>query len=108
MNLECAAFLTNDKAFVFGAVVGILLTMVLWTYSTYMRTKYLIEKGEAEFRTAAKLGGKFYYIVPETEYVQRELVQLCRGRKIGDPHLGAPELDQYRSAIEDGEKKQKD
>jgi len=63
---------------------------------------YLIEKSRSDNRTATKLGEKFYYIVPETQYTQSELAQICKR-----PYQ-AVELDQYRSAIEDGEKKQKD
>ena len=108
MDLSCAAGLVNDKAFLIGALVGMLLMTVLWTHQIYMRTQYLIEKGKAEFRTPTKFGDKFYYIVPETEYVQSELVKLCRTTPFG--RKGVPELDQYRAAVEKdyGEKKQKD
>lgn len=105
MNLAYVSSLLNDKAFLIGFLVGAVMFAFLWMYSSYMRTMYLIEKGNAEFRTAAKLGNKFYYIVPETEYVQRELVKVCKTPLRGGSL--APELDQYRSAIEHGDKKQR-
>lgn len=109
MNLAYVNELLNDKAFAIGFLLGALVFFLFWTYSSYMRTMYLIEKGKAENRTATKLGDKFYYIVPESEYVQHPLSSVCIDNSQGYSRVyKAPELDQYRSAIEHGEKKQKD
>lgn len=48
---------------VFGAVIG-----AMYGQATFAR--YLAGKAEKEWRTAAKLGSEFFYVVPESEYVQ--------------------------------------
>lgn len=48
--------------------VGTILGMYLNTRST---VRYLQMKAEPKYRTAAYIGDRFYYIVPEQEYVSR-------------------------------------
>lgn len=57
-----------DDAFMWGFATGALIFswLAMWQHGVYQRI--LANKAKGEHRTAEKLDGRFYYIVPESEY----------------------------------------
>ena len=60
-------------------MLGFLSMLAIYIWVRNMDQKYLIEKAESRHRTPVLIKKRFYYIVPEAEYV--ELDQLRRKRR---------------------------
>jgi hypothetical protein len=77
--------------------VLILLPATILIVDRYFNNLYLETKAKAEYRTAIFIRGKFYYLIPDEEYL--ELMDCKRSQdKLSSHFLAAEEATEKREA----------
>lgn len=74
--MDHALEIMRSPPFMLGALAGVVFGYLCWFLSSSSRINYY--KTASDMKSAVKIGDKFYYIVPETTYVQEQLVKVCR------------------------------
>lgn len=65
--------MTLDWVMVLGGFLWGFVFGAMW--QVWVNRQNLISKAQPEHRTAEKIGDGFYYIVPESEYVQMTVIK---------------------------------
>jgi hypothetical protein len=55
---------------IYLVLIGCVMVIIL---DRYLTNKYIESKGNKEYRTPICINGKFFYIIPEKEYLERDL-----------------------------------